>query len=98
MGLTVPLKMAQEMGANFLGISQDELSQEKMEDVLKEAANIVAGAFLGREAASADFHLMPPQVTTINLDEERWEENGNHVLLAVDDYGMEVFLVKNGNS
>ena len=97
-GLTVPLKMAQEMGANFLGISTDQLSQEKMEDVLKEAANMVAGALLGREKASADFHLMLPQITILNLDEEKWEENGNHVLFAVDDYGMEVFLEKNGNS
>ncbi|MEW6387522.1 MAG: chemotaxis protein CheX [Thermodesulfobacteriota bacterium] len=94
-GLTVPLKMAQEMVTNFLGITEDQLSPEKVEDVLKEAANMVAGAFLGREGASASFNLMPPQVKRLNLEDEKWEDNGNHVLLAVDDYGMEVFLEKN---
>lgn len=93
-GLTVPLSLAREMAANFLGMEKADLPMEKIEDVLKEAANMVAGAFLCREQAPQDFHLNPPEVLGLNLDEQKWRENSHHLLLAVENDGLEVFLEK----
>jgi hypothetical protein len=30
----------------------------------------------------------------LNLDNQSWEENSHHLLLAVEDAGLEVFLEK----
>lgn len=94
-GLTVPLTLAQEMASNFLGLEKDELPLEKLQDVVKEAANMIAGAFLSREQAPQEFHLNPPQVMALNLEEQNWRENSHNLLMAIEDEGLEVFLEKN---
>jgi len=91
-GLTVSLPLAREMAANFMGLEKDELPLDKLEDVLKEAANMVTGAFLRREQVSQDFNLRTPQALSLNLDDQDWRENSHHLLLAVDNDGLEVFL------
>jgi CheY-specific phosphatase CheX len=94
-GLTVSLTLAREMATNFLGLEKDELPLEKLQDVVKEAANMIAGAFLSREQAPQEFHLMPPHVVQLNLEDQTWRENAQHLLMAVEDEGLEVFLEKN---
>ena len=93
-GLTLSLSLAREMAANFLGLEKDEVPPERMEDVVKETANMVAGSFLRREEAPETFNLKPPEARTLDLDGEIWKENAHHVLLAVEDSGLEVFLDK----
>jgi hypothetical protein len=93
-GLTVPLPLALEMAANFLGLEKDEIPSEKLDDVLKETANMVAGSFLTQEQVPEAFHLKPPQALRLNLDDQDWQENSHHLLLAVEDSGLEVFLEK----
>ena len=93
-GLTVPLPLAQEMAANFLGLEKEEFPSDKLEDVLKEAANMVAGSFLSREQVPRDYNIQPPQSLRLDLDGQNWQENSHHLLLAVDDAGLEVFLEK----
>ncbi len=93
-GLTVSLSLAREMAANFLGLEKDEVLPERMEDVVKETANMVAGSFLRREEAPETFNLKPPEAMPMDLDSEIWRENAHHVLLAVEDRGLEVFLDK----
>lgn len=93
-GLTVCLPLAQEMAANFLGLEKDEVPQDKLEDVLKETANMVAGTFLAQEQVPKTFQLQPPQALRLNLDDQDWQENSHHLLLAVEDTGLEVFLEK----
>jgi CheY-specific phosphatase CheX len=91
-GLTLPLSLAREMAANFLGLEKDDVPPDKMEDVVKETANMVAGSFLTREKAPEAFNLKPPEALRLDLDGQIWEENAHHVLLAVEDNGLEVFL------
>jgi CheY-specific phosphatase CheX len=91
-GLTLSLALAREMAANFLGLEKDEVPPDKMEDVVKETANMVAGSFLRREEAPETFNLKPPEALSLDLDGQDWQENAHHVLLAVEDSGLEVFL------
>ena len=93
-GLTMSLSLAQEMAANFLGLEEDEVPPEKVVDVVKETANMVAGSFLTREEAPDTFNLKPPEAQRLDLDEQIWKENAHHVLLAVEDSGLEIFLDK----
>ena len=93
-GLTVPLPLAREMAANFLGLEKDEVPPDKLEDVLKETANMVAGSFLSQEEVPEAFYLEPPQALHLNLDDQDWQDNSHHLLLAVEDAGLEVFMEK----
>lgn len=93
-GLTVSLPLAQEMAANFLGLEKAEVSPDKLEDLLKETANMVAGNFLTREQAPSTFNLKQPQILRLDLDGQDWRDNPHHILLAVEDAGLEVFLEK----
>ena len=97
-GLSLPVKMAQEMAANFLGLPEDEVPEDKLHDVVKEAANMVAGAFLTRQEVAPSFHLLPPEVQAINLENIQEQSNHDHLLFAVDDYGLEIFLKRKGKN
>jgi hypothetical protein len=62
--------------------------------MLKETANMVAGSFLTREQVPEAFNLKPPQILRLDLDGQDWQDNPHHILLAVEDAGLEVFLEK----
>jgi CheY-specific phosphatase CheX len=93
-GLTLPLSLAREMAANFLGMEKDEVPSDKMEDVVKETANMVAGTFLTKEHVPEAYNLMPPEAQLLDLDAQNWQENSHHLLLVIEDTGLEVFLEK----
>jgi hypothetical protein len=93
-GLTLSLALAREMAANFLGLEKDDVPPDKMEDVVKETASMVTGSFLTREEVPETFNPKPPEALRLNLDGQNWQENAHHVLLAVEDSGLEVFLDK----
>lgn len=91
-GLLTPLALAQTMAANFLGIEEGAASQDSLEDVLREAANMVAGNFLSREQVSADFHLAPSLSQRLNFTNQPWQPQPHFLLFMVDDNGLEIFL------
>jgi len=93
-GLTLPVSLAREMAANFLGLEKDEVPPDRMEDVVKETANMVAGSFLTKEQVPEAYNLKPPEALRLDLDAQDWQENSHHLLLAVEDAGLEVFLEK----
>jgi hypothetical protein len=93
-GLTLPLPLAREMAANFLGLEKDEVPSDKMEDVVKETANMVAGTFLSKENVPEAYNLKPPEAQLLDLDAQNWQENSHHLLLVIEDTGLEVFLEK----
>ena len=93
-GLTLPLSLAREMASNFLGLDKDEVPPERMEDVVKETATMVAGSFLSKEQVPGAYNLKLPEALRLDLDAQDWQENPHHLLLAVDDTGLEVFLEK----
>ncbi|MGQ9687500.1 MAG: chemotaxis protein CheX [Desulfobaccales bacterium] len=93
-GITVPVALAKEMAANFLGLEKDEIKPDNLEDVVKETANMVAGSFLTKERAPQAFQLGNPEVFRLNLDGGNWQQNSYHIILTVEDTGLEVFLEK----
>jgi hypothetical protein len=93
-GLTIPESLAREMTANFLGLEMTEVSPERMEDVVKETANMVAGSFLTREHVPEAYNLKPPHARRLNLDSQDWQTTPHHLLLAIEDAGLEIFLEK----
>lgn len=91
-GLTVPLPLAQKMAANFLGLEEGELAGDKLEDMLREAAAMVAGNFLSREQVSAAFHLEPPQSSQLDGQAHRWRPHAHCLLFILEGHPLEVFL------
>lgn len=91
-GLTVPETLARKMAANFLGQDLGQPTAEQVEDAVREGANMVAGNFLGREGASAAFQMQPPQSAGLDLGDTAFRLSLNHLVLMVEDDGLEVFL------
>jgi CheY-specific phosphatase CheX len=91
-GLTVPLGLARYMGANFLGAFPDQLSQEMLDDVVRELANMVAGVFLRSSGASVAFQLLPPTLEHVELPGLGLPESPSRLFLEVSDFGLELFV------
>lgn len=91
-GLTAPLALTRKMAANFLGLEEERASPDSLEDMLREAANMVAGNFLSREQVSEAFHPETPHSQKLNFGAEPWLPQGHSLLLMVDDNGLEIFL------
>jgi len=91
-GITVPLELARELAANFLGVPSPEVSPEDLDDVMRELANMIVGAFLVQSRAAAVFRLTPPELQHLELHRRSVLENKNQILLGVGEYGLEVFL------
>ena len=91
-GMTVSQRLAREMAANFLGVAPEDLSLDQVEDAIREGTNMLAGNFLAREKVPGAFHLATPQSLRLSLDPKEWRPAPNHLLFAVDDQGLEVFL------
>ncbi len=52
--------MAKAMVHNLLGLEEDKINPQRIEDCAKEAANMVCGYFLGRFDSTRDFTLSAP--------------------------------------
>ncbi|MBM4285723.1 MAG: chemotaxis protein CheX [Deltaproteobacteria bacterium] len=91
-GITVPLGLAREMGGNFLGITPEELGREHLEDVVREAANMIVGAFLMRSRASGAFLLRPPTLEMVDLNRPPGAAPPHRIFLCVGDFGLEVMM------
>ncbi|MBW1991615.1 MAG: chemotaxis protein CheX [Deltaproteobacteria bacterium] len=89
-GLTVPMPLAQKMAANFLGCREEEVTSQEMEDIVREAANMVTGNFLSREQVPGAFRPEAPRSERIAGGAPR--SPGHRLLFMVDDHLMEVFL------
>jgi chemotaxis protein CheY-P-specific phosphatase CheC len=93
-GLLVPQSLARKMAANFLGTGEEEIYQQEMEDILKEATNMMAGAFLSKMEASAAFKLQTPEAQWLEAAEKKKNTSSNRLRFDVDDELMELFVEK----
>ncbi len=91
-GMTVPQRLAHTMTVNFLGQTGPDPGLKQVEDVVKEAVNMVAGNFLEREGATAAFQMQPPHSLPVDLGAPDFRLALNHLVFMVDDDGLEVFL------
>ena len=60
--LDLDLPAAQSAAANFLGEDPEELTPQKMNEVVCELANMICGSVLSRIESSAVFRLAPPEI------------------------------------
>ncbi len=96
LGLTAPQPLARLMAANFLGIPQEEISSEGLQDVLKETVNMMAGGFVTGMAWPEKYTLKVPQSRPLELSGPDWAPDSHRLLLQVEDLGLELFLREAG--
>jgi hypothetical protein len=94
LGLLVPQNLARKMAANFLGVSEEEIYQPEMEDVLRETVNMMAGALLSRMEASGAFKLQTPKAEWISEDGQKPKAPANRLLFEVEEDVLELFVEK----
>ena len=75
-GVRVPHSTGRQMASSFLGLDEDELSEEQIGDVVCELTNMICGSVLSRVEAGARFELMHPEVDPQSVD---WREYKNAV-------------------
>ncbi len=93
-GLQVPQSLARKMAANFLGATEEEISQPEMEDILKETTNMLAGAFLSKLEASGAFKLQTPQAQWLSAEERKRKAPANSLRFEVEEELLELFVEK----
>ena len=93
-GLLVPQSLARKMAANFLGVSEEEIHQAEMEDILKEATNMMAGTFLSKMEVPIAVKLGTPQASWVSLEEIKPIAPANRLLFEVEDEVLELFVEK----
>lgn len=93
-GLQVPQNLARKMAANFLGTSEEGISQAEMEDILKETINMLAGSFLSKLEASAAFKLQTPLIQILSDEERKKKEPAKSLRFEVEEEVLELFVGK----
>ncbi len=93
-GLQVPQSLARKMAANFLGANEDQISQEQLEDILKETSNMLAGSFLSKLEASAAFKLQTPVVQWLSAEDQKKRKLEKSLRFDVEEELLELFVEK----
>ncbi len=93
-GLQVPQSLARKMAANFLGTDEDQISQEQLEDILKETSNMLAGSFLSKLEASAAFKLQTPVVQWLSAEDQKKRKLEKSLRFDVEEELLELFVEK----
>jgi CheY-specific phosphatase CheX len=73
-GVRVPYSTGRQIASSFLGLEEDELSEEQIGDVVCELTNMVCGSVLSRVEAGARFELMHPEVDARNSDWRKYKD------------------------
>lgn len=91
--ITVPLALAREMAANFLGQRSPELPIAKLNDIVKEFAQMVAGTFLTYLDNADVYRLQFPEVQPVNLEPRPAPTAGSPVRGEINGHRFEMWLV-----
>lgn len=57
--ILLSMDIVKTMIQNMLGLKEDEITTQRMEDCSKEAVNVICGNFLGKLNSSKVFNLLP---------------------------------------
>lgn len=60
--LLIPLNMAEQIAANFLGLNAEEINVEQRKDTVKEALNMIGGGILSNMEQNGAFKLGIPKM------------------------------------
>jgi chemotaxis protein CheY-P-specific phosphatase CheC len=86
-GVRAPGEAARTLASNFLGVDEEEISEQQMGEVLCELANIICGATLVRLAGDARFSLTHPEIQP-----EGPAQEARTVVLQLDTGLLEVWF------
>lgn len=70
----IPVKLVAEITANFLGLEEEEINEEQIEDTLKEALNMIGGHMLSLFDKGGDISLSIPEL--IEDDKLKYDKLG----------------------
>jgi len=71
-GVAVAIDSSRQIAAGFLAQEADEISQNQIEDVVCELANMICGSVLSRLESDRAFELGHPELAPFPLAPERW--------------------------
>ncbi|MCC7156371.1 MAG: chemotaxis protein CheX [Bryobacterales bacterium] len=66
--------MARRLTANFLGEDQADISEEQIENTLRELANIYCGCLLSQARPEARLRIKPPEMVSRADEGREWVE------------------------
>jgi CheY-specific phosphatase CheX len=81
--LRVTSAAARQIAADFLGEDDSGLSPAKVEEVVRELANMICGSVLSRVESSATFRLAPPRLLAAGEVPKRQEAGDRRAVHAV---------------
>ncbi|MDQ2842085.1 MAG: chemotaxis protein CheX [Acidobacteriota bacterium] len=73
-GVRVPHTTGRQITSSFLGLEEDELSEEQIGEVVCELTNMICGSVLSRVETGARFELMHPEVDPRNGDWRKYKD------------------------
>jgi CheY-specific phosphatase CheX len=73
-GVRVPYSTSRRIASSFLGLDEDELSEEQIGEVVCELTNMVCGSVLSRVETEARFELMHPEIDPRNCDWRKYKD------------------------
>lgn len=88
--LLVPVALAREITANFLGLDEGEVTADQDRDTVKEALNMVGGHMLSLTETPAEYRLgIPAIVPEAEVDPCAFADKSGHtVFIAAGDHRM----------
>ena len=89
--IRLPRELALDLGLAMLGASEDvTLTDEQLDDVTGELANMLCGALLTRAGREQQFDLRPPEIARVPALAEPDGRPGRDVFFCVNDRPMVV--------
>jgi len=91
----IPPKLAGKITANFLGLEEEEINEEQIEDTLKEALNMIGGHMLSLFDKEGDISLGIPELMeeeTLRHD-KLGEMEGDTLFIETEDNRLAAGIV-----
>jgi len=82
--LLIPIALAAEMTANFLGLSEDGVSDQQQADTIKEALNMIGGHMLSLFDEQGKYQLGIPALLAENESMTKPVEYENEEILLIE--------------
>lgn len=86
--ILLSMDIVKAMIQNMLGLKEDEITTQRMEDCSKEAVNVVCGNFLGKLNSAKVFNLSMPVFSENNPPLPTFDKGGNDKALPFKKGGM----------
>ena len=93
--ILLSMDMAKAMIQNMLGLEEDEITTQKMEDCSKEAVNMICGNFLGKFDSTKVFNLTIPSFS-MEIASIEPDKNACRMDFASDEGSVGVIFDANG--